>query len=470
VRSAAATLGALLLAAAPARAESVVLEGPSAVHEVLREDVDGDGVTDLVVVEGRTLHVWKGRRGALPLAPSARVALPEDVSAVDAAGKDEWLTLGRSGLSRLVVGADGAARPGEPWPVPAEGIPWVDHVRANFADFVRGDRLVLPSREGWWLSDRAGGSRFLFEVEAHRAVTAPGPFLEDSAKVEEGLPDVVTGAPFVAGGPPSVWALSGARLLAQAGDLRAAHDLSFLVATGDRTERWLVDMDGDAFPDVVHGDGTNREQRVAFFRTPAPVVGADGALAPPGSHRPPAAVLQLTGYPLDPATVDLDGDGRRDFVLTSIEIDTANVVRALGGKVTAHTRAFRNLGPGPRLFANEPDAVITSDIGVRIRFGWSGNIDIQRSFTIVTDGDYDGDGRLDLAIREGFDAFRLRRGAPQGVWEKEGRLVPVPPMGEHPDLDAFAADLTGDGRDELVLVYRAPPGGRDRVVVLAPGG
>ena len=63
----------------------------------------------------------------------------------------------------------------------------------------------------------------------------------------------------------------------------------------------------------------------------------------------------------------------------------------------------------------------------------------------------------------------VRRGAAEGVWEREGRRVAIPPMGEHPDLDAFPVDLTGDRRDELVLVYRAPPGGRDRVVVLDLG-
>jgi hypothetical protein len=473
VRRAPLAAAAVVLSLAAARgpaaaAEPVVLEGPAAVHEVLREDFDGDGIRDLIAVEGRTLFVWRGREGALPAAAPTRTVLADDVSAVDVLGKGAWLAFGRSGAQRVVVGEDGASRPAEPLAVPVPPLAWRDGTRANFADFVRGDRLVLPAQGGWWLGDAAGAG-FAFAVRSHRVVTASGWFLEDSAKVEDGLPHVVTGAPFVVGGPPSLWALSGDALVGQAGDLRATYDLSFVRPTGDRSERRLVDMDGDDVPDVVHGDGTNQEQKLAFFRTPPPKALPDGTLAPTGSLRPPVAVLRLTGYPLDPATVDLDGDGARDFVLTSIEIDTANVVRALGGKVTAHTRAFRNRRTPGRLFGAEPDAVITSDIGVRIRFGYTGNIDIQRSFTIVTGGDYDGDGRLDLAIREGFDALRVRRGTAEGVWEPEGRRVAIPPMGERPDLDAFPVDLTGDRRDELVLVYRAPPGGRDRVVVLDLG-
>jgi hypothetical protein len=241
------------------------------------------------------------------------------------------------------------------------------------------------------------------------------------------------------------------------------YDVSFLPATG---ERRLVDMDGDGVPDLVHGDGTNQEARIAFFRTPPPGEGPEG-----GSLKPALGYLQLTGYPLLPVTTDLDGDRRTDFVMTSIEIDTRNVIRALGGKVTAHTRAFLNRRQGgrDRFFGTEPDAVVTSDIGIRIRYSDTGNIDVQRSFTIVADGDYDGDGRRDLVIREGPEALRVRRGAPTGVWEPEGRLVAIPPLGDSPTLDAFPGDLTGDGQDELVLVYRRPAGARatpERIVVL----
>jgi hypothetical protein len=40
-------------------------------------------------------------------------------------------------------------------------------------------------------------------------------------------------------------------------------------------------------------------------------------------------------------------------------------------------------------------------------------------------------------------------------------------MGDSPDLEAFPADVTGDGKDDLVLLYRGAPGKTDRVVVLA---
>ena len=35
-----------------------------------------------------------------------------------------------------------------------------------------------------------------------------------------------------------------------------------------------------------------------------------------------------------------------------------------------------------------------------------------------------------------------------------------------PDVEGYVGDLSGDGKDDLVLLYRAPPGGADRTVVL----
>jgi hypothetical protein len=231
-----------------------------------------------------------------------------------------------------------------------------------------------------------------------------------------------------------------------------------------------VDLDADGVPDLVHMDATNNEFKIAFFRTPPPVE-KDASLLPGGSLRPALSFLRLGGFPMDPTLADLDEDGRPDFVLTSIDIDPPNVLRAVSsGQVTAQTRAFlnRRAKEGDPLFPQEPDATVASDVGVAIRFNYAGHIQIKRSFTIVVDGDYDGDRRKDLLIRTAPGEFTLRRGVRGGVWEEDGRAVAVPSMEEAPDVEAWPADLTGDGRDEVLLLFRKPPGGRDRIVVLRP--
>jgi hypothetical protein len=52
------------------------------------------------------------------------------------------------------------------------------------------------------------------------------------------------------------------------------------------------------------------------------------------------------------------------------------------------------------------------------------------------------------------------------VWAKEPRSVRIPAVGASPDVEGYVGDLTGDGKDDVVLLYRAPPGGTDRTVVL----
>jgi hypothetical protein len=357
--------------------------------------------------------------------------------------------VGHAGARRLDLGTGKEA--------PLEGVSfplsWSDSRAATFAR--------LPP----------AGTPFPPNLPLDRHVEPPGAFLEDAAAVTEARCHVFVGAPPLgadAGAAPLSWAFAGRELLAIRGGERMRFDLSFLPTEGDRR---LVDLDGDGAPEVVHRQTTNQEGTYAFFRPQRPAL-TQGRLPERGPDpRPPSSVLRLTGFQLEPDFVDLDGDGRLDFVITTIAIDARNTLRALGGKVTASTKAF--LGrerPGQGgFFATAPDADIASDIGVAIRFSPAGNIDVRRSFTIVVTGDYDGDGRKDLAIRTGPETLSIHAGRPGGVWSAAGRDVPIPPLGDSPDLEAFPADLTGDGKDELVLLYRHGAAGGDRLSVIRPG-
>jgi len=171
--------------------------------------------------------------------------------------------------------------------------------------------------------------------------------------------------------------------------------------------------------------------------------------------------------------VDLDGDGLKDLVVTSMQVNMANMIGALRtGRVTAETRAFLNRWKqgGGTFFDDKPTAVVKSQIGVRVQFNYVGNIEVIRSFTILVDGDFDGDGRKDLAIRTAPDEITIHLGTKAGVWAgpKARIRVAIPPKGASPDIDGYVADLDGDGRDELVLLYRKPPGGRDRLWIVDP--
>ena len=69
--------------AAPERIE---LESPDDIQALRRADVDGDGVIDLLLGQGRRVYGYRGRRDGLPAAkPTWITDLPDDVSFVDVA-------------------------------------------------------------------------------------------------------------------------------------------------------------------------------------------------------------------------------------------------------------------------------------------------------------------------------------------------------------------------------------------------
>jgi hypothetical protein len=464
-----------LALAAPAWAEepaspplgAPVLEAQATIAGLRVADVDGDGVADLLALAGREVRVWTGARGRLPAAaPRWRVPLPADVSFVDVAREKRpaLLALGGAATSRVALLADGAH---DVQPLAGTvGLGWHDDAKAVFTDLhldAASPEHLAPAPTGWLLRSE-GGSRAL-EVANTRLTTAPGPFLEDTAVVTDGLPHVLAlrhrgAAPSEA---PVLWSLVGDTLVRLEGARRDAYDLAFLPAAGQRR---LLDLDADGVPEVLHGEGDNRSLSLAFFRLPGP---RDGTPPPAGDLRPPFSFLKLSGFSLEPVFIDLDGDGRLDVVVTTIDIDGPNVLRALtSGRVTAQTRAFlqRATERGLPAYPAQPDASIASEVGLKIRFGYTGNIDIARSFTIVTQGDLDGDGRKDLVIRTGPDKLAVRPGTAAGVWAPEARTLGIPPLGPGEELEATPADLDGDAKAELVLHYRAAPGGQDRLQVL----
>ncbi len=326
-------------------------------------------------------------------------------------------------------------------------------------DLFRDDGVkLLPTNHGFELhGPNRSTVKMAVEIDAH--ITEAGPFLEDTTDVVIAYPEVLLGAgPTSAKGDAgkTLWALSGSALVAQTSRTRTTYDLSFLPRDGDRR---ILDLDADGRPDVIHRSSTNFEGSYVFFRTPAAKPDADGK-APKAGPRPSPAntVLRLAGNQSGHDFVDLNADGRLDFVVTTIDVDGKNTIGALtSGKVTAKTRAFLNRSgdaDAKRWFASEPDATVSSEVGVRIRFTYAGQIDVQRQLTIIVDGDYDGDGLLDLAIRTGPETLTIWPGRKDGGWAKEGKETAIPPLGAYADIEGYAYDADGDGKDEVFLVYR----------------
>lgn len=443
--------------------EAPRLTGPTVVQGLRRADADGDGRSDLLLLEGRRVHVWLGRSQAMPgPTADATIDLPSWVTFVDGGP-----ALGAPGLRLLVYGGQGLAwltPPARLDPVQgAEPLAWRDAEKATFAPLLQAGAVLVPSAAGWRLL-QAQGPAMEFAVTAYRSLTAPGPFLEDRLTVVQARPGVWLGRGARAAAPssdPALWAIDGDKLRCGERGHVTSYDLSFLPPDGDSR---LVDLDGDARPELMHRITTNRSGRYGFFR-------AREAQAEQGpSLRPAVSDLDLSGYQLEPELVDLDADGLRDFVVTTIAVDMPNTLRAVtSGKVSARTRAFINRYANERtFFAGEPDAEVVSEVTVKARFNYAGTIEVQRHLTLVVDGDYDGDGRRDLVVRTDDRTLSLYPGVAKGVWGPSPTRVAIPPLGAHVDVEAYPLDLNGDRRDELVLIYRGGPGRPDEVRWIAP--
>ncbi len=470
-------LTVLLLTRGGAAAEPTTLEllGVDTVDGLLIADIDADGADDVLILEGRDLSVWRGRKNAAP-APDAtwKRTLPAGVSFVDAmhTRRPAVLTVGTDAVA--VIALDGEAAPIRQ-PGYESRLRWRDAEGAVFADLVRARpraAWLLPHDGGWEYEPDGAGGPIQLALAPHRHVSSRGPFLEDTCTVVDALPSIFVGVGAPAGAKDAaLWALDGRTLVSQSAGQRVTYDLAFLSAAGGGDfDQTLVDLDGDDRPDLMHRIGTNREARYGFFRTrPA---AKDSKTGP--SHKPAVGTLSLSGFQLPPELVDLDGDGLKDLIVTSMQVNAANMLGALtSGRVTAETRAFLNRWKrdGTTFFDAEPDAVIKSQIGVKVQFNYAGNVEVIRSFTILVNGDFDGDGRCDLAIRTAPDTLTIRRGTKDGVWagDDESHTLKIPPQGASPDIDGYVADTDGDGKDEIVLLYRKPPGGKDRVRVVDPG-
>ena len=466
----------------------VPLDGFQEVQGLRFADADGDGVQDLMLLQGREVRVWRGVKGAsLAQAPTWRFSIPKDSTFAwpgpptgeAGARTPALLAFGRGGALRLMHGKP---------PVVEEGLPvalsWADPERAVLTDFVQGTNCFLPDVYGLhWLPDWMGSRRRVLDlvVPPRRKVTAPGGFLEEGAVATWEWPAPVLSPAWAPTGAPAVFLLGDDGLHAfsalsgeKGGEKvrEAFWPTAFLPPVGDGRVV-ITDLDGDGTPDVCHEATTNDSGVYTFFRTPPPqeVPVKPYASTPPtpsGDLRPARGSVKLTGFQFPPDYVDLDGDGRRDMAITTIDIDGSNITRAiLSGRVVAKTRAFLNRSKsGADTWFAAPDAEVDSDILVKLRFTFSGSIEVKRSFTIVATADLDGDGRKDLVIRSSPETLSVRRGVAEGVWSSDPGTIRIPAMGKSPDLEAYAADLTGDGRDDLVLLYKAPPGGSDLVVFL----
>jgi hypothetical protein len=216
------------------------------------------------------------------------------------------------------------------------------------------------------------------------------------------------------------------------------------------------DIDGDGRADLVvrkqvsQGLASATTTSLVFFGLPGGGFGktADQVLRHEGA----------TGVEVQLA--DVTADGRPDLVVPSVNIGVFAIIRILTSKTVKMNFQVFAFDPKTRKFDARPSA----ERELRFKISTDGQADSQ---AVDLFGDYDGDGRPDLVYGTEDEELSIFRGQPGGALFEEdaAEKIEVHAFGE-----ALSVDLTGAGRDDLVLHYPATKGRRGEVVVLLNQG
>lgn len=200
-------------------------------------------------------------------------------------------------------------------------------------------------------------------------------------------------------------------------------------------EKWeasakMADVDNNGFPDLIvtQTRGTvNLEARTQVYLASAPFKYPDT----------PSAEFLAKGGIASPLLVDIDGDGRKDMLLIGISFNVRNIISFfVRGKltVTADVHLFNGTG-----FPDKPD--------------YSTNLTLEapegREQVAYALADFNGDGRVDLAFGEAKDSLVIKLGeADRFVGSKAWAELTVPGFGfiRH-------TPLNGNPGDDLMLYH-----------------
>jgi hypothetical protein len=210
----------------------------------------------------------------------------------------------------------------------------------------------------------------------------------------------------------------------------------------------IQDVDGDGFPDLIVYRNLGKVSLFESMRTQ--IIFYRGG--PKGwDESKPTQILNLKGISIDPALIDVDGDGKKDLVVSSLRTDlVTNALRALFNSVTISYYVFR-WDKDAKKFHETPD--FSRDMKIDLsRLEGSGSIPYAYFW-----GDYDGDGVADLLSLDEEGALNIDPGeATSGFWSGEKLDFPD---GKRVRIEVETSnslkiqDLNHDGRADILLWY-----------------
>ncbi len=213
-------------------------------------------------------------------------------------------------------------------------------------------------------------------------------------------------------------------------------------------EKWdastkMADINNDGFPDlvVVQTRGTINLEAITQ------VYVATGPFQYPSQ---PTAKFSSKGAVEAPLVVDVDGDGDKDALVVSIPFGVKNLVSYFVSRKISVDALVYEYQDGT--FSAEP--VERRSLSLTAPDG--------RERVSYELGDFNGDGRLDLAFSDGPELLVVHTGQKEGFLSKSPtHEIKIPSFGM-----ARADDLKNDGSKDLVIVHPTASNSKRAEVVL----
>jgi hypothetical protein len=463
VRAGALPILALLAVAAAAEHTVVELHCPEKVSYRVLRDLDGDGLDDLALVTNREALYWRGRRGAFPKDADVIWRLPEGTALFDVGppGAARQRLVARTATAYWALNPDGrserlAHASGPGLPMRPANILW----RGFFGDFDRDGKgdFIDVSLYGYTIAFGGGGSVMVPPRLAETVDTRVNAASERLV-ARYGLGNWTAGD-FNGDGLGDFAVMTRNGLEVYPGDEKGRFNPAYVIGVTLEealdAELTFADFNGDGKTDVL---------AIRHAAGKASVTMADSKR---GLLEPHRIRLAVPGHLRHPVAADLDGDGAPDLALpyTAKPSIQAGVRVVMRGEAILKVPIFRNRGGGTP-FGARADRQISFPIRLRVSTDKAGRFLLGGLVIVEYSGDVTGDGRSDLLITAQPALLNVHRGIEGEIFEEEpSATLGIPDCSAYDSVLSAAANLNGDDRSDIILLYRGSDRLADRLYLL----